>query len=115
MLDIVASYHCIQFQGKLMIQTQENGKKPFFGLALQAQWAHIRYMQFQGKYMIQNQENCEKLHFGPDLGTLGPNSGLFSKIWLCQSLDTMVVKTEWKKSMKIERDSSYLAKYFDLK
>ena len=27
MLDIVASYHCIQFQGKLMIQTQENDKK----------------------------------------------------------------------------------------
>ena len=31
MLDIVASYHCIQFQGKLMIQTQENGEKPYFG------------------------------------------------------------------------------------
>ena len=30
MLDIVASYHCMQFQGKLMIQTQENGKKPHF-------------------------------------------------------------------------------------
>ena len=31
MLDIVASYHRIQFQGKLMIQTQENGEKPNFG------------------------------------------------------------------------------------
>ena len=31
MLDIVASYHCIQFQGKQMIQTQENGEKPYFG------------------------------------------------------------------------------------
>ena len=31
MLDIVASYHCIQFQGKLLIQTQENGEKPHFG------------------------------------------------------------------------------------
>ena len=31
MLDIVVSYHCMQFQGKLMIQTQENGKKPNFG------------------------------------------------------------------------------------
>ena len=29
MLDIVAS--CIQFQEKLMIQTQVNGKKPHFG------------------------------------------------------------------------------------
>ena len=28
---IVASYHCIQFQGNLMIQTQENGKKLHFG------------------------------------------------------------------------------------
>ena len=31
MLDIVASYYPIQFQEKLMIQTQENGKKPYFG------------------------------------------------------------------------------------
>ena len=30
MLDIVASYHHIQFQGKLMIQAQENDKKPHF-------------------------------------------------------------------------------------
>ena len=34
MLNIVASYHCIQFEGKRMIQTQENGKKPHFGLDL---------------------------------------------------------------------------------
>ena len=27
MLDIVASYHCLQAQGKLMHQTWENGKK----------------------------------------------------------------------------------------
>ena len=31
MLDIVTSDPRIQFQGKLMIQTQENGKKPYFG------------------------------------------------------------------------------------
>ena len=31
MLDIIASYHCMKFQGKLMIQTQENGKKLDFG------------------------------------------------------------------------------------
>ena len=31
MLGIVASYHRMEFQGKLMIQTQENGKKPHFG------------------------------------------------------------------------------------
>ena len=31
MLDIVASYHRIQFQGKLMIKTKENSEKPHFG------------------------------------------------------------------------------------
>ena len=31
MLDIVPKYHCIQFQGKLINQTCENGKKPSFG------------------------------------------------------------------------------------
>ena len=31
MLDIVASYHCTQFQGNITIQTQENGEKPRFG------------------------------------------------------------------------------------
>ena len=32
MLDIVvASYHCMQFQGQIMIQTQENREKPHFG------------------------------------------------------------------------------------
>ena len=30
-LDIVTSYHCMQFQVKLMNQTWENGKKPSFG------------------------------------------------------------------------------------
>ena len=31
MLDIIASYHLIQFQEKLTIQTQENGEEPHFG------------------------------------------------------------------------------------
>ena len=61
MLQIVASYHCMQFQGKLMIQTQGNDEKP---------------------------------HFGPDLGSLGQNSGrdyfFFTKIWLRWSLDIMI-------------------------
>ena len=30
MLEIVANYHCTQFQGKCMVQIQENGKKPHF-------------------------------------------------------------------------------------
>ena len=31
MLEIVGSYYCMQFQGKLMNQTLENGKKTSFG------------------------------------------------------------------------------------
>ena len=31
MLNIVARYHRMQFQGKLMVQSQENGKKSHFG------------------------------------------------------------------------------------
>ena len=31
MLDILATYTCMQLQGKLMIQIQENNKKPHFG------------------------------------------------------------------------------------
>ena len=31
MLDIDGSHHCMQFQGKLMIQTQENVKKTHSG------------------------------------------------------------------------------------
>ena len=31
MLDILVSYHCMQFQGKLMNQIWENSKKPKFG------------------------------------------------------------------------------------
>ena len=29
MLDIVANYHCMQFQGNLMIQTRENVENSF--------------------------------------------------------------------------------------
>ena len=45
MLDIVASYHCIQFQGKLMNQTSENRKKPSFGSFLAQIWATKFYSQ----------------------------------------------------------------------
>ena len=31
MLGVIASYHRIQFQEKLMVQTHENGEKPHFG------------------------------------------------------------------------------------
>ena len=43
--------------------------------------------------MIQTQYNDRKSNFGSDLAPLGPDSGcqnFLSKIWLHQSLDTMV-------------------------
>ena len=60
MLVIVTSNHCIQFQEKLMIQTQENGEKLYFGPG-----------------------------FGP-LDESSGHQRFFFQIWLCQSLDVMV-------------------------
>ena len=60
MLDIVANYHCMQFQGKLMNQTSENVQKLSFGP-----------------------------DFDP-FGTNSGCQIFFSKIWLCQSLDILV-------------------------
>ena len=58
MLNIVASYHCMQFQGKLIIYTQKNGKKPNFGPDLRP----------LGPY-----SDCKNF--------------FFPKIWISQSLD----------------------------
>ena len=78
MLHIVATYHCMQFQGKVINQTWENGEKPSFGpnfgpnLVLEnyfrdfyLYWvlgivASYHCMQFQGKLMNQTWENGEK-------------------------------------------------------
>ena len=52
MLEIVASYHCMLFQEKLMNQTWKNGKKtnfgPDFGLLL-PKFGHQKY--FWGFYL----------------------------------------------------------------
>ena len=60
MLDIVTSYHWMQFRGKLMNQIWENCKKPSFGPDFRP--------------------------FGPNSG----GQIFFSQIWLRQSLDIMV-------------------------
>ena len=60
MLEIVARYHCMQFQRKQMNETWENDKKLTFGP-----------------------------NFGAFVQNLGCQN-FFSKIWLCQSLDFMV-------------------------
>ena len=84
MLDIVASYHCIQFQRKLKNQTWKNGQKHRPGLIFTrfgpnlAQFFfrfYLYYMlcitasyhctQFQGKPMNQTWENGKKNWFQP--------------------------------------------------
>ena len=75
MLDNVASYHCVQFQGKLLTRIWENGKKPSFipnfgpnssrqnvfskiwlrqSLNIMVSYHHVQY---QKKLMIQSWEN----------------------------------------------------------
>ena len=97
MLDIIASYHCMNFQEKLMNQTWENGKKPSFGQiwALLAQiWApnflswilllpyvrhycKLSFLQFQAKLMNQTWENVKKLSFGAPLAQIWPAQKFF--------------------------------------
>ena len=69
MLEIVANYHCMQFQGKLMNQTWEIAKNLVLGPIL-AHLAQIRATKF---FFI----NLALPIF-------------FSKIWLPQSLDIIV-------------------------
>ena len=68
MLDIVASYHRNQFQGKLMMQTQENGKMSvmpvgpkfgppiffFFFKNLASSDTSSHHVQYQKELMIQS-------------------------------------------------------------
>ena len=74
MLEIVTSYRCIQFQGKLINQTCENGKKPSFrphlaqirtnNFFFSKTWLHQsldimvnHQVQYQKKLMIQSWKN----------------------------------------------------------
>ena len=113
MLDIVASYYWMQFQGKILNQTWENDKKPSFGTNFghfgwnlgPRNFNHIFYLhyklelvasyhckQFQEKLMNQTWENSKKPSFRADFGPFDLNLGQFfpPKIWLRQSLDIMV-------------------------
>ena len=47
-LEIVASYHCMQFQGKRIIQTQENREKPHF----RADFGPLRRQNFFSKIWL---------------------------------------------------------------
>ena len=68
------SYHCIQFQEKIMIQTQENGKKLHFGLNSARPLGH----------------------------KFGCCQFFFSKIWLRRSLDYHVRLSFWTISEKTD-------------
>ena len=97
MLDIiVASYHRMQFQGQLMNQTRENGKKPsfrtnfglfgpnfspknvfhgFYHYYMLYIVASYHCMQLQGKLMSQTWENGKKPSFRTNFDPFGPNLG----------------------------------------
>ena len=81
----------MQFLGKLMNQTWENGKnlsfKPDFGHFGPNLSPQIFFVDFTN--LRKWQEPC----FGPDFGPFDPNLGrqiFYSKIWLRQSLDIMI-------------------------
>ena len=57
MIDIVASSHCMQFQGKLKNQTWENDKKPSSGTDFGPFWTNLRakkvfFHEFYLYYML---------------------------------------------------------------
>ena len=87
MLDIVASYDCMKFQGKLMNQTWENDKKPNSGINFRSFDLNLGpQIFFLWVLPLLKVRDCCKLslyaisrgkkpHFGHDSGTLGPNLG----------------------------------------
>ena len=134
MLYIVGSYYCMHFQGKLMNQTCENGKKPSFcsdfghfgpNMGPQIFFSRIlllldvRHCCKSSLYAISrktNEQNLrkwqEKPSFVPDFGLFDPNLNhqffFFSKIWICQSLDIMVSyhHVQYQKKLIILRELS---------
>ena len=97
MLGIVAGYHCMQFQEKLIKTKLEKMAKnlvprpilaPLAQICPPKKFSHRFYlyytlyiiaschcMQFQGKLMNQTGENSKKPSFGPNFGPFGPNLG----------------------------------------
>ena len=94
MLDIVASYHCMQFQGKLKNQTWKNGKKHFSGPIL-VPLAQICAQKCSWILPLLDVKTSKSLVLGLILA-IWPKFGLpvflffFSKKWLHRSLDIMV-------------------------
>ena len=73
MLNIIASYHRNQFQRKLIIQTQENGKKPQFEPDLGQIWAQNIF--FLRILPLMDVKHCSKLSwYAISRKTYDPNS-----------------------------------------
>ena len=113
-LDISASYHCIQFQGKLMSQTLKNGKNTSFGPNFAPFWSKLGHQKYfwqalpplHVRHCCQllsytksrttkdpNLRKWEKPSFGTNFGLFGPNLGhqlFYKKFCLRQLLDIMV-------------------------
>ena len=128
MLGIVANYHCMQFQGKLISPTGEKDKKLNFGPDLGPFWPKYRLQKLfswvlplldvihccklslyamKRKTNKQTWKNGKKSSFGPDFGLFGPNSTyqfFFSRIWLFQSLDIIVSyhHVQYQKNLMIQ-------------
>ena len=129
MLGIVANYHCMQFQGKLISPTGEKDKKLNFGPDLGPFWPKYRLQKLfswvlplldvihccklslyamKRKTNKQTWKNGKKSSFGPDFGLFGPNSSyqffFFSRIWLFQSLDIIVSyhHVQYQKNLMIQ-------------
>ena len=130
MLGIVANYHCMQFQGKLISPTGEKDKKLNFGPDLGPFWLKYRLQKLfswvlplldvihccklslyamKRKTNKQTWKNGKKSSFGPDFGLFGPNSSyqfffFFSRIWLFQSLDIIVSyhHVQYQKNLMIQ-------------
>ena len=134
MLYIVGSYYCMHFQGKLMNQTCENGKKPSFcsdfghfgpNMGPQIFFSRIlllldvRHCCKSSLYAISRKTNEQNLENGKKnlvlclisaylTQTWITNFFFFSKIWICQSLDIMVSyhHVQYQKKLIILRELS---------
>ena len=101
MLYIVASCHIIQFQGKLIIQTQENGKKNFIlGLIVSS----YHPIQLKVKIMDQTWENGEKVISGLILACL-------AKIWAANFVSWVLFLLDAKHCSKLSLCAVLRKKY----
>ena len=107
MLDILASYDCMQFQGKLM----NLGKWWVLPLPDVRRCCNLSLYSSSRKTNDRNSKLWQKTSFCIWFRPVGFKFGLpnclgffFSKIWLCQSLNTMVIyhHVRYQKNLMIQ-------------